>query len=288
MSGQFRILMAVGLLALSSMACCFNFPGGVVRGSGNIVTAIRDASGFDKVSVSGGIDLVLAQGEEEVVKVEADDNLLPFISTEVHGGELVIKYETDGRMFSIRPTRHVKAYVTMVDIAGIGISGGGDVAADKIETDELAVQISGGGDCRIDAVEAERLDVSISGGGGFATDGVEADVLALDVSGGGDADVDDLRAEALRADFTGGGSLHVAGEVKTQEISMSGGGTYRCEDLASEEAVLKISGGGNAQVWVTEQLDVRLSGGGSVRYYGSPQVDQEVSGRGSVTSAGER
>ena len=283
---QIGVLMAIGMLVLSSVTCGFSFPGTAVRGSGNIVRAVRDTGSFDQVSVSGGIDLVLTQDGQESVRIEADDNILPYISTEVQGDELVIKYETDGRLLSLRPTQQVTAYVIMVDVRGIGASGGGDVESGPVESDGMVVRISGGGNMRIDGVEAKWLNVNLSGGGGFASDRTEVDALALEVSGGGDADIGNLRADTLTADFSGGGSLRVIGEVKTQEISMSSGGDYRGGELSSEEAVLKISGGGNAQVWVTEELDVSLSGGGSVRYSGNPRVRQAVSGGGTVT--GER
>ena len=126
---QIGVGMAIGMLVLSSVACGFSFPGGVVRGSGNIVRAVRDAGSFDRVSVSGGIDLVLTQGDQESVRIEADDNILPYISTAVQGDELIVKYETGGRLLNLRPTQQVTAYVTMVDITSVGISGGGDVDA---------------------------------------------------------------------------------------------------------------------------------------------------------------
>ena len=64
------VLVALSMLVLSSVACCFSFPGNVVRGSGNIIEAVRDTGSFDQVSVSGGIDLVLTQGDEEKVRID--------------------------------------------------------------------------------------------------------------------------------------------------------------------------------------------------------------------------
>ena len=46
-----------------------------VRGSGDIVTEVREVSGFSEVHLEGSGDVVVEIGENESLTVEADDNL---------------------------------------------------------------------------------------------------------------------------------------------------------------------------------------------------------------------
>src|SRR5438874_6398754 len=54
-----------------------------VKGSGNIVSEVRDISGFDAVELKSIGMVTIEQGDREGVEITADDNLLPEITTEV-------------------------------------------------------------------------------------------------------------------------------------------------------------------------------------------------------------
>ena len=66
-----------------------------VRGSGDIVTEVREVSDFSEVHLEGSGDVVVEMGENESLTVEADDNLLELITTSVRGSRLVIEFELD-------------------------------------------------------------------------------------------------------------------------------------------------------------------------------------------------
>src|SRR5690242_12646963 len=68
-------LLTAGCLSISD--------GHTVHGSGNVVTEARPVSGFDRVSVSGAGQLKVTQGDAESLTIETDDNLLPYIRSEV-------------------------------------------------------------------------------------------------------------------------------------------------------------------------------------------------------------
>ena len=51
-----------------------------------MITASRSVSGFSSIQVNLGAELVLTQGNGESLNIEADDNLMPYILTDVHNG----------------------------------------------------------------------------------------------------------------------------------------------------------------------------------------------------------
>lgn len=217
-----------------------------VAGSGKIVTEARQVSGFTRVVVAGAGDAVLVQGAEEGVAVEADDNLMQYVRTEVREGTLYLDTNSAGRPLSLRPSKTIRFTVKLKNLDGITVSGAGDVTAD--------------------AIVAAKLDIA--------------------VSGAGDVSIDVLKTEALAVAVSGAGNITLSGEAGIQTIAISGAGDYVAGDLRSASAAIAISGAGDATLWATDTLEARVSGMGSVSYYGEPNVTRSVTGVGSIESLG--
>ena len=82
-------LIAVFFLMVVSSACSAILPG-TINGSGDIVTESRDVSGFDKVALAGFGDVTIEVGDEESLTVSTDDNIMPYVTTEVKNNTLVL------------------------------------------------------------------------------------------------------------------------------------------------------------------------------------------------------
>jgi hypothetical protein len=63
---------------------------GTIEGSGNVESESRDVSGFDEVDLRGVGNLSIRQTGSESLSVEAEDNVLPKITTEVVNGRLIL------------------------------------------------------------------------------------------------------------------------------------------------------------------------------------------------------
>src|SRR3990170_5909134 len=85
------ILALMSMLAIFAVSCKWTV--GFVRGSGNVVTEERDVSDFHKIHLSGIGNLIITQGEEESLTIEADDNIMPLISADVSGERLTISFK---------------------------------------------------------------------------------------------------------------------------------------------------------------------------------------------------
>jgi len=258
-----RLILVLGVLVLLVSAC-----GPVIRGSGHSVEESREVSGFDRVSLSGLGELIITQGAEESLTIEAEDNLVRYIETEVRSGTLHIDFPDEPRRVNVIPTDPVRFYLTVKQLSGLSMSGAGRIGASSLKVDDVQISISGAGDVDLGSLTAKELDIRVSGAGDIDIDALEADELTLRLSGAGDVDI--------------------AGQVKAQQASLSGLGSYGAGDLESQTAKITISGAGGAKVHVTEELDVRISGAGSVKYYGNPTVSKDISGLGKVSALGER
>ena len=220
--------------------------------TGNLVTESREVSNFDRVVLREYGELAITQGERESLTVEADQDILPRIKTEVRDGRLVI-----------------------------GIGGGW---LDKLG-DALATSLTGK---RINySLTVKKLTgLEIHGAGRVSASNIETDRLALRLGGAGQVNIEHLTAELLEVDLPGVGKIGLTGQVAEQRIVISGAGNYSAPKLESKKASVDLRGAGKATVWAVEDLDATIRGLGSVEYYGSPSVKQTVSGLGSVTSLG--
>ncbi|MBN2073907.1 MAG: DUF2807 domain-containing protein [Actinobacteria bacterium] len=210
-----------GVLILTMTSCRWTI--GIVRGSGDIETEEREVSGFDEVNFSGMGNLIIEQGDEESLEIEADDNIIPLIETRVKGRELYIGYK---RGFSIAPTSNIRIHLTVMDLEQIELSGVGDMDCDNMETDKIRFDISGSGDIDFH-MEAESIETNVAGLGNIKLSGRTSN-HRVEINGSGKYDAEDLESERCEVEISGLGSatVNVSGELDV-EINGAGNVYYK-------------------------------------------------------------
>ena len=284
-----KVLLIVVVLSLALTGCTingfnFNVPGKTINGSGDVTTENRDVAGFDKVDMQSIGNLTIVQGNEESLTITADENLLSYITTDVVNGTLQIGMKPN---ISLNPSKAIEYQLVMKSVAGVQLSGFGNIESEGLKGEDLEVKLSGSGDINIGTIESDNLLVRISGFGDFDSQSIKAKTPTIEITGSGDINVDELEAEDLVVKISGFGNAKMAGKVLTQDIQILGSGDFEAEDLESDSANVKITGFGNANMWVKEELDITITGSGNVTYYGSPRVTQTMTGFGKVNSLGE-
>jgi hypothetical protein len=205
----------------------------------------RPVTAFHGVEVSGGIDLYLSQGPASVAITAASDNIRRHMITEVVGGILRIRLESDWQPDVNNPK--MKAYVSIPNIDQLEASGGGNIFFQtEITTSSLRLELSGGGNLE-GKIQADRLNIEQSGGSNVHLSGKVKD-LQVDASGGGNLEgyglvTDFTRINAsggssseltvnkeLRVESSGGSDVNYKGTAVTREINSSGGGSVTHKD----------------------------------------------------------
>jgi hypothetical protein len=207
-----------------------------VPGSGNARTEVRNAPPFSAVDVAGPIDADIAIGPGSRVEITGDDNIVPLITTDVHGDRLEI-----GTRKNIRPSVHLVARITVPRLTGIGLTGSGDITARGVKTDRLELTLSGSGTIRADGVQADRVGVDLSGSGTIRADGTAREAQ-VEVLGSGTVTLDQLAAERASVSVSGSGDVAVAA-ARVLDVSITGSGdvTYR----GDPELNKRITGSGS-------------------------------------------
>ena len=231
------VVAMIGMLAIFAASCTWTV--GFVRGSGDIKTEEREVSDFHKVHLSGVGNLIITQGEEESLIIEADDNIIPLIETDVSGERLTISFI---RGYNFIPSANIKFYLTVIDLDEISLSGAGDIDCEDFRTESLEFEVSGAGDLNFD-VNAERIEVNSSGAADLTLSG-KAGSQDIEISGAGKYN---------------GGEL----ESRECEITVSGAGSATVN--VSEKLDVEIDGVGNVYYIGDPQVTQDISGLGKIK-----------------------
>jgi len=250
------------MLGFSAMGCTVAGAFGI-KGSGNVRTETHEVQNFTSVSFASIGELTIVQGEEEGLRIEAEDNLLPYFETEVHNGELVIRQSIHTLL---RPTQPVRFFLQVKSLEELTVTGSGSATSEQLRAEEFTLRLTGSGDVTLGRIEAETCRTRLSGSG--------------------DIHIATLNATELETHLTGSGNMSIAGTVGAQQLKLSGSSNYLANDLQSNRAILHLTGSGSAHIQVAEQLDARLTGSGSIIYSGTPAVHSVVTGSGHVSTRG--
>lgn len=190
-----------------------------IDGSGNIITETRQTGDFKGVSAGSAFEVEIHSGPVTEVKVEADDNIIKEIETEVSGGVLKIR-NRGGFSFS---NTHMKVYITAPQLNAIKSSGASDIKILDVvkNSGKVSFDVSGAGSIKGE-VDAPAVDAEISGAGNMTLRGRTKEYTAK-VSGSGDLKTADLMSENTEVKVSGAGSAWVHASVLLK-INASGAG----------------------------------------------------------------
>ncbi len=230
-----KIVIAV-FLSLLFVSCWNIHINDGVDGSGNVTTQSRSISeSFTGVTADGGLEVVVEQGDAAAVTIEADDNIIPLIKTEVNGSILVIR--TEG---SYSTSHGPVITVRMPRVNELNIDGGSTLRSNGTLISENLKLTAGGGAHMEVHVEADRLTLDADGGAGIEINGKALD-FEVSASGGSPVEAERLQANNVTADASGGASISVY-PILSLKADASGGGSVGYHHLP--KTITKSESGG--------------------------------------------
>jgi hypothetical protein len=209
-----------------------------IKGNGHIVTEDRHISEATKIKLSGSYDVEITQGSSTSVKVEADDNLLPYIITDEEDGVLVIK-SRDHIGFS---TDHdIKVYIVTDKLEGLQLAGSGNITGKNKFTggDKMTLKIAGSGDMKLE-LNTPSIDADIAGSGTMTLSGETRD-QSIRISGVGDYNAEALKTENTTVRVAGSGDVKVFADGNL-DINIAGVGSVYYKGAATVKQHVAGSG----------------------------------------------
>lgn len=191
----------------------------------------RTVPSFHALSAATGIHVYLTQKDREEVIVEADEEDMDHLITEVEGGVLKIYMKQRSRFNFDLSSSERNVYVSFKNLDRIEASS----AADVVSRSEINL---------------ERLDLNAS-----SSANIKLELKAREVKAEASSAADIL--------LRGRGYSLEANASSSSDIDASGFETKRCDANASSAADIRVN--------VTEELDANASSGADIVYSGNPE-----------------
>ena len=123
-------------LVLAMSACTIN----MVTGSGKVIPQTRNVTGFTNVIFGGLGELLVVQGTTEGLTIEAEDNIMARIKTEVKNGTLTIGFDRENWQDMVSPTRPIKYKLSVKNLAALELTGAGNAIIEKLKSTNLVLK----------------------------------------------------------------------------------------------------------------------------------------------------
>ena len=208
-----------------------------------IVSADREVAAFERIQLMGSPTIYYTQGDTITVCVEAPQELVEFIETEVRDSTLFVKLRDDAQSF----VKHivffndddVKVYVTSPDLVEVSLTGSGEfVSKKRIDTDNLLLTLRGSGDIKLSDVICDHLITSAVGSGDIAIGSGDVEVSHVNVAlidillkGSGDVKSFFKNCGDVSADLRGSGDISLSGNVRSVKQNTLGSGDFDTSGL---------------------------------------------------------
>ncbi|WP_156255018.1 head GIN domain-containing protein [Sandarakinorhabdus oryzae] len=197
-----------------------------------------EATGFDRVAVSGSDNVRIQQGKGFAVVANGEAADLDKLDIRVEKGALLIGRKKGN--WSWGNGKEVTVAVTLPALHGLSLAGSADVQADKGSGDNFDVRVAGSGNLLLASLDTRAANVSISGSGDVKVAG-RCGALNVKIAGSGDADLAGLACTNTAISIAGSGDVtaHASGQA---DVRIAGSGDVRITGGA--KCSKKVAGSG--------------------------------------------
>lgn len=193
--------------------------GNVIAGKGAAKEIVRDLAVFTGIRIDAGVQVEFIPSDKPSIKLIAQENILPLVTTIVSEGKLQI-----GVKSSFSTSTPIKAILSGPSPTSLKINGSGSFNATKLSSSSLEIKVSGSGNvAAAGTVDVVRVD--ISGSGNVDTSGIKAKSVAIDISGSGH--VQAFASQSADVDLSGSGAVRIAGSPSKRSSDKTGSGSIK-------------------------------------------------------------
>ena len=189
-----NLLLLVLLLPVLCVGCHHGFGAGV-KGSGKRVTQKRDVGPFTSIKAEGAFDIEVVCQKDVGIQIEADDNIIPLVSTEVSNNVLRVKPTSN---YSSDDAPKIKINVPNIE----------------------AFTADGAGTIQISGVNNDKLQIALNGAATLTASGTTK-MVGIDTNGAAKIDTHNLRAAHAVVDSKGVSKVDL-GVSSQLDVTVSG------------------------------------------------------------------
>ena len=182
------------------------------------VTQTRTVDTFTKIRIKGSVKLKVMGGEDQNVSIDADDDVVDRIITEVEDGTLIIDMDSKGKKRRWSGSK-VAVTISMQQLEALNLDGAMDGAFTNLNGSDLDVTINGAGNLSIEG-SCGTFRVRLSGAGNIEAEDFKCKNVDVRLSGAGN--IEAYATEKADVRLSGIGNIDITGNPA--EISKRKGG----------------------------------------------------------------
>lgn len=212
---KIAFVLSLVVLATASTSCK------KIKGSDTITSEIRALSMFTQIDVDDAFEVdVTYSPTQEMVVVEAPDNLHEFIETNVVSGKLKMHFKHNKNISTKKP---VKIHITTSQLNKFDLSGASDVVLNNPLNDfDFELEMSGASDFEGE-INVTNGDVEMSGASNAKINGTAMDAF-FDLSGASTIRKYEFEIETLDVKLSGASTAFLT-ILNSMSVELSGAST---------------------------------------------------------------
>lgn len=238
-----------------------------IKGSRNVIKEERDLADFNALDVRGEIEVLIKNSGTARVEIEADDNLLDIISTEVVDGTLIIK--------PLKEISRSKRQKVLVNLPGNLVKA---VLSDKARLEnqgELYMpefELITNGDSRAElTISADTFKV-VNGDKSKLELNLTAKSSYFQLNQGSSIKAS-VNSPELKVDIYEKAAARITGETEQFQLRADHDSKFDGEELTSTTAVVLAEGHSDNKINVAEILQLKAHGHSKTEIYNTPKIE---------------
>lgn len=207
-------LMLCGFVPLALLAGCQH----TIQGDGIKQSETRQVDTFQSIRVVGNYQVNVNIGTTQQVSITTDNNLIPYVKTDVRDKTLIIQTK-NGVMLQSSTIPQID--ITTKQLSDIGVVGSATMNASGINADKFEISTSGTGNANVSGT-TDKLKIKLVGSGQIVADNLIAQKAEVNLVGTGMISVQAVKK--LEINLSGAGKVQYYGEPRELEQKISGSG----------------------------------------------------------------
>jgi len=182
-------------------------------------TRIRTLPEFNTLNLNGNFEVTVNANNSQKVEIIANDDVLPFVTTEVKNKQLNISTSKDLGKSTI-----IELKISMKYLKEINASGITEIVVNNINSKKLTINVSGASDL-VTSGTADKFVVNVSGAADLKANG-STDKFIINVSGASEVLAKNLRSKTVKVNISGAAEVTVNALDKL-DVDISGVGEIK-------------------------------------------------------------
>jgi hypothetical protein len=270
-----KILLVIGLIVIMLGT---GLLGGCYRGSddnGKTNTKTFDYKDFTAIEIQNDFEVEITYAENYTITISGTGRTMDRLDVSKSGDTLKIGLEgwTWFGFWNSSP----KAVITLPELRRLDLSGASSGSVSGFKTDkDFALQLSGAGSLDVE-LETGDFNADVSGASDLKLD---LKAVSFDGEASGSSTIKG-KLETGKTDIrlTGASDAKITGSGSDIRLNASGASGAGLVDFNVKTANVSLSGASDADIDVSDTLDLDISGSSTLNYYGNPTIGKsDISG----------